>query len=384
MNKLATCLLGSLATALGLALIFTLNIFLIPILGYWMVAIDLIYVFAGLALISYVGDMSIPLIKTLLKREYYRVKFKIDKKGEKASSGFYLKFLASLIVLFKSAEAGYEVIKEEAHILHSKALLFIEKEKGGANTKASHRQLFNVHKTKQRRAASISAGTLVLLVIGSVIVGLLSSLIFPAIYQSRAATYTWTQSSWVGGTSTAVAIHPGDQIGWTEYTSKDDNIMIDGSGNITMTSGSQDMEDDTYADFSMGEYEGGDASYWTTTGGSLTLGYALSLGTCADLDGKAVMVRDLAAQYNFTSAATVCASLCSSCSLPTREELECMCNNKASLGGNFTTSPSWRYWSSTRWDANEEIQTHFNSFPSCSTARYGENSLLGVRCIRTY
>src|SRR6056297_384354 len=102
-------ILGIIALSLGVALFFLLNAFLAPFLSFGLIALDIVYILAGLAITSYVGDLSIPGLKTLLKREYYRVKFKRAQLREKqtepgAFSGFYLKTLAHLIVLFKSAE----------------------------------------------------------------------------------------------------------------------------------------------------------------------------------------------------------------------------------------------------------------------------------------
>src|SRR6056297_274753 len=181
MLKLISHLLGSIAGAFVLALFFTLNVYLAPVLGFWMIAVDAVLLIGGLVTASYVGDFSVPVVKTLLKREYYRVKFRQKKKGEPS---FYLKFLASLIMLFKSAEEGFEVIREEAEEIHGKALLFVESEK--KKGKALAEQLKRVHITKQRRAATVSASAVFLFIVGSFLTALFSILMYPDIFQSQA------------------------------------------------------------------------------------------------------------------------------------------------------------------------------------------------------
>jgi len=251
MLKFIEKILGILAFILAFSLFLILNFFLVPLWGAGMIIFDLVYIIAGLILISCLADVSIPFVKTLLKREYFRVKFKFGRR-----KSVYLKFLATLIILFKSAQDGYEVIREEAEEIHGRATHLIKKEKEALGPKISHPHFFQIHKAKQRRAASISAGTLILLVITTVITGLLASLIFPAIFQSRAAdSYTWTQKYWSGGTSTAVATHSGDapQQDWVNYQSADSNISISALGNITLDSGAQTVEDISSEDFNLGE-----------------------------------------------------------------------------------------------------------------------------------
>src|SRR6056297_1040014 len=263
MLKFIEKILGILAFILAFSLFLILNFFLVPLWGAGMIIFDLVYIIAGLILISCLADVSIPFVKTLLKREYFRVKFKFGRR-----KSVYLKFLATLIILFKSAQDGYEVIREEAEEIHGRATHLIKKEKEALGPKISHPHFFQIHKAKQRRAASISAGTLILLVITTVITGLLASLIFPAIFQSRAATiYTWTQTDWSGGATTTLAKHSGEtaEQDWTNYSSADSNINIDGSGNITLNSGTQDITKTSTSDFSSGVISDNDDTADLTT-----------------------------------------------------------------------------------------------------------------------
>ena len=249
MSKLIHSLLLSLAGAFALALAVVLNLALAPVLGYWLLAPDLVLLFSSLIIATYLGGFSVPVLKTFLKREYYRVKFRQEKK---AKPSFYLKFLATLIILFKSAEEGFEVIKDEAREIHGRALLFLKAEK--KKSKALTEQLKRVHLTKQRRAAALSASAVFLFITGSLLTALFATLMYPDIFRSQAATYTWTQSSWSGGTSTDIAVHSSNQSGWNKYASKDDNVDTSGD-QLTLSAGSSQIEQTTTGDF-----EGGDVN----------------------------------------------------------------------------------------------------------------------------
>lgn len=389
MLKLLNYLLGILAASLGLALILVLNIFLIPVFGYGMIAIDLLYAIAGLVLISYLAEISVPGLRILLRRAYYRTKFRIDecKKSKKepgAGSLAYLKFLAVLIMLFKSAEEGFEVIKEEAHEIYSKAVLFVEKKEKSSPGKAAHKHLFEIHKAKQRRAATISAGTLILLVIGSVITGLLSSLIFPAIFQSRAATFTWTQTKWTAS-STDVAQHPTHQTGWMEYSEKDDNIELinydtDGFQDITMSSGSQNLVDDTNEDFSQGFFINNSLTMGFVEDGKvkISFGYDAS-GICSGF-GEA-HYEDDSTSATWDEAKILCNNLCVGCNLPTSEELICICENHNSFGGNFVENAD--YWSSSAYNSEHVYFVEFDhGYSPCDRPTGDPYNERRVRCVR--
>ena len=365
MIKLTSQLLGAIAGAFALALFITLNVYLSPVLGFWMLAVDAVLLIGGLVVASYVGDFSVPIVKTLLKREYYRVKFRQKKKG---SSSAYLKFLAGLIMLFKSAEEGFEVIKEEAHDIHGKALLFVkdEKKKG----KQALGELKQIHLTKQRRAATISASAVFLFIVGSLVTALFSTLIYPNIFQSQAATFTWTQTDWSGGTSTAIAEHSGGspEQNWTNYASADSNITIDGSGNITMSSGIQDVEETTTEDFNAGNYN---EDKILTESGELKRGITIN-GTCS----FGVWHKDLEGTYLQSEGINACQSL--GLSMPNLSELRCICNNKGEYG-TFTTGQYWNTSECAAHTPNESTVNFSNCDDECRSPGY---DYLKVRCIK--
>jgi len=69
--------------------------------------------------------------------------------------------------------------------------------------------------------------------------------------QIMAANETFSQASWVGGTDGgATAVHPTNQSNWTQYFSKDSNISA--AGDVTISSGSDALSEDTDTDFDNG------------------------------------------------------------------------------------------------------------------------------------
>ncbi|MBY0376459.1 hypothetical protein K2P96_00595, partial [Patescibacteria group bacterium] len=72
-------------------------------------------------------------------------------------------------------------------------------------------------------------------VVATLVVALIISLLLNG-FSVEAATYTWSQTNWGGGTSGGTyPAHPGDQTGWTKYESKDASTSI-GSGDISVSS----------------------------------------------------------------------------------------------------------------------------------------------------
>jgi hypothetical protein len=81
-----------------------------------------------------------------------------------------------------------------------------------------------------------------------------TGLILNNYFQTKAATYHFVQSSWIGGQSDDIALHPGDQADWTKYSAKDDNINAD--ENLTIISETLTLTHDTTADFTGGTLQG--------------------------------------------------------------------------------------------------------------------------------
>lgn len=86
------------------------------------------------------------------------------------------------------------------------------------------------HKTFQKKIRVFSVGGLSALVGATIISSLLVNLSTGPIFQSRAATYAWNQTSWSGGVTSNNASHTSNQTGWTEYSAKDANLSAVNSG----------------------------------------------------------------------------------------------------------------------------------------------------------
>lgn len=162
--------------------ILSVNMALFSVMGTWLVIANVTFVVAAAISMSHFSDSSIPGARRLLRRAYYRAKFKRDQKQE---AGFlnqvYIQFLAYMILLFKSADEGFEVIKEEAHELYSDAFIFVDKHAMGKNKKLTReylKQLFEVHIARQKRAVAVMVSSLGVFVVGVLTIGLVSNMIF--------------------------------------------------------------------------------------------------------------------------------------------------------------------------------------------------------------
>ncbi len=63
------------------------------------------------------------------------------------------------------------------------------------------------------------------------ILAVVSGVFFQNSNKAQSATYTWQQSSWVGGQTSNSDVHPGKVGGWDEYSSKDSFVEMRDSGN---------------------------------------------------------------------------------------------------------------------------------------------------------
>ena len=366
--KTLNYIFGILAASLALAGLAIFNYLIAPALGAWTAVFNVAYILAALIFVSHHFNVSIPGVRQVLRRAYYRVKFKCGgKKGIRQAGAFtrgYLQVLVYLMWLFKETEEGFETIKEEADHFYSKAMLVM----GNTGGKAGKKELLHLHKKHQNRATALSLTALFILVVGTVVTGLISSFIFPAVFQSQAATYTWTQTDWSGGATSSVAAHPGDQDGWKWYESKDSNIQIDGSGNITLESTSQEIVDTTTGDFHAGE-----DNAWMTHTDDVRFAFDAGAQGCGDFG---VFAQDLPNKHDWSGAKTACSDLCTNCALPTKNELLCICNNKSNLGSNFQSA---RYWSSTENNNNNAYNVDFSD---CSSNNNNKSNSYYVRCVR--
>ncbi|HLD20047.1 MAG TPA: DUF2341 domain-containing protein, partial [Patescibacteria group bacterium] len=161
----------------------------------------------------------------------------------------------------------------------------------------------------KNRFALFSSGAIVMLVIMVLVASVWD--------RGGAASYTWAQTSWVGGADVAAyPNHTSNQSNWTKYDSKDAGVTINGSNQITLANSGATVTHTTDANFNAGT-----ASTVTVAANSVTLspaGYSLTGGTWSyrkkitfdnsaqaeNLTNFPVMVKLTSSNFDFTKAKT--------------------------------------------------------------------------------
>lgn len=110
------------------------------------------------------------------------------------------------------------------------------------------RKLYKLHRQNKRRIIAFYFS----LIITTITAGLITSLIFPVIFKSTAATYSWTQTSWTGGGSLNTASYSSDQSGWDKYFEKGDSLSTGTELSLALAASSTSQT--SSADFNAGEF----------------------------------------------------------------------------------------------------------------------------------
>lgn len=184
-------------------LLFVAPLFLWPIFGLWLFFVYPLIIVLSLVLISSSQDVSIPYIAPILKRQYFKVKFKITKienilsRTNKFSrvfyliflcfDYFYLQFIYLSILLFKSSKESFSVLREEIYTLYEQYKddsqdedknlpLRIIREKIANSEKIDfnimeelERELFEFHKKNQKKATVFSISGLASVIVATII-----------------------------------------------------------------------------------------------------------------------------------------------------------------------------------------------------------------------
>lgn len=206
-------------------------------LGYWSLLICLVLFLNVLIYISYKNDVSIPVLGSVLQKEYSRVKLKIDKMQaleEKTHSVYtisfifafykaYLKVLYYLILLFRGSAEGFKTVVDQSSpfgIKFSQAGLAFSLDGLPQEVRQAYlEEYFNIVKKRQKRVTIFSLAGGGVMIVATVLVSLTATLILPAAFQSEAATFGWNQKDWSGlATDQIVGI---TNKNWTGYQSKD-------------------------------------------------------------------------------------------------------------------------------------------------------------------
>lgn len=107
------------------------------------------------------------------------------------------------------------------------------------------------HKNFQKKVRVFSLAGLIVLISATVVSSLVLNLTIGPIFQSRAATYNWVQTSWSGGATASNASHSGNQTGWAQYSAKDSGLSAVNDGadlQLAIQSGTWTVTDSTTGD----------------------------------------------------------------------------------------------------------------------------------------
>ncbi len=235
-----------------------------------------------------------------------------------------------------------------------------------------------------RKMAMIS--TVVFLAVGTTI-------FFSANYFAKGATYGWLQEGWSGGADTgAVANHTDNREGWLKFFSKDDEVTVNGSGDLTLSGATSDWQETDDEDFNAGTKSdvyvaNGDVKLKKPEGASCTASDECYENPCANnicgewisgsCSGFDVYYIDrVGGATNWSTAMSYCDSFCPTCDLPTITELQCIYANRVSFGNNFGAN---EYRSATEIDGMFAYNVLFAD--GSITGRLKANTYF-VRCIR--
>lgn len=262
------------------------------LLHYLGILVLFLFILGSLIYLYRRKDESIPYVSSFLRREYFRIKFKITVLNNSCSLAerhiykrigkeinillyqIYFRMLHYGILLFKNSRESFEILREElqeeqgkiTHVIFKdgKKIEKIDIEKITERIKGGHvkdveilerllQKLFQMHKKMQKRLTLFSLASLTIIIITAVASGLITSFIFPNVFDSRAATYTWEQTDWSGGADGGTSIsHPANQTGWTKYSTKDAKIKTSVEGEMSLDSPATASIQTTYGDFNAG------------------------------------------------------------------------------------------------------------------------------------
>ncbi|MEK7453161.1 MAG: hypothetical protein AAB614_02910, partial [Patescibacteria group bacterium] len=126
---------------------------------------------------------------------------------------FIIKFF---VLIFKSPENGYKILVAPIE----KFELDVEK----IREEVGFSNFSNTHK----KARKIFSGTFAASVATIVIISLLLNIFIPIGQQALGATYTFQQTSWLGGSDggSPLPVDPTNRTNWTKYSTKDANTSV--------------------------------------------------------------------------------------------------------------------------------------------------------------
>ncbi|MEI8361274.1 MAG: fibronectin type III domain-containing protein [bacterium] len=191
------------------------------------------------------------LLQAWLAQNELKLATKLDKRDCDLSFfslfNFQVIFLNQLVVL----QAIFADIIKYLIVLfypHSDSfiVLFKQKEQKSCNFSYFH------YKTIQKQVRVFSVAGIITLVVSTVVVSLITNLMFGGKQPSWAATYGWNQAGFSGGATTTIASHPGNQSLWNYFFSKDPGISIAASGTLALQTVNSSIIQTTDTEFNAG------------------------------------------------------------------------------------------------------------------------------------
>ena len=343
-----------------------INLLLWPFLGSWLIFFNLLFVPSYLSLVFQAVD------RPLLPGYAGKDRFLLCRQSSFFRSNTARGSATTCVVRLSSKRWAHRLIQSTRHLISCNPSSRVGSLRMALAEKiASRVRARQVH--HRSRPLPVSSLTIAVFALASLFyVGLATNTILPNAFTARAATtYVWQQTTWEDGVSGSIARHDEDLTGWSHMSQIDGNIIIDGSGNISMDTTVQELGDSTTADFKAGSrYNCEDGVCIAYDENSLILleGYPL--------DDFLVTAEDLSGTHNWSNAMSNCDNLCSGCELPDINTLEDIYDNRASLGNNFQSD---HYWSST-WSSMTFARGV--NFSNGDTYNHDRSNSYYVRCIR--
>lgn len=180
-----------------------------------------------------------------------------------------LSFLKYLVVLFKKPSQSFKILVNQPALddcVYS----------------------YTDHKVFQKKLRVFSMAGFTTVIAATIISTLVLNLTTGPIFQSRAATYSWAQTSWAGGATANKAAHASNQTGWTQYSEADANISAVNSGadlQLANQSGTWTVTNDGTTDTGFNN-TGATASSTTVSGTGDSAGVVLQNTGGADANTK--------------------------------------------------------------------------------------------------
>ncbi|MFH0854631.1 MAG: fibronectin type III domain-containing protein [bacterium] len=284
-----------------LCLLYLIFSFSFRFVGYLSFAVTAMFITAFILYYYFKNDKSITALKNLLRNHYFKTKYLItkienenlaiertcelyyDKTKQKLEAkcsmrsklkrkikfiifSAYFNILYFLIMITQNSEESFDILREEIQKKDGRVVNVTVKSgdkvevinldeitkglwKGHSeDIKVADQmiqKLFKLHHHKQKRAKIYSISSLAVIIIATTFSGLVTSLIFPHLFKSYAATYNFTQTDWRGGLTANNITHTDPPVSdWDEYSATSTGATITATTSLALIQNSYYATDD--------------------------------------------------------------------------------------------------------------------------------------------